>query len=254
MSDELLEKIERLRNLMREFVTPTQPIKPDYAQRCENSYLQLREPLMGMDDIYLLLPRFVKTHDTLSAFAQTMKTRYKTYAERRLFIQDEFEPLIQMLETTTGFNEHVLQNFDQTNVSINSSIQLASQSYQSDKHVFISYSRADKLYAEALYVDLQKRSIPIWKDNQIEVSDIWWDEIEKAIRNSFAFIVIMSPKSKQSAWVKKEIHLAQDLELPIFPLLLKGDRFPLLGDIQFENVTNGLLPTEKFYTKLNTKL
>jgi serine/threonine protein kinase len=118
------------------------------------------------------------------------------------------------------------------------------------QHVFISYSRRDKDYARRLADDLTGSSFKVWIDDQIDYGDAWFREIDKAINGCAAFVVIMTPDAYESEWVQKEILLAKRYKKPIFPLLLKGDEFAILIDIQFGDVKDGALPPADFYRRL----
>jgi hypothetical protein len=69
-----------------------------------------------------------------------------------------------------------------------------------------------------------------------------------------AFIVIMSPDAEQSSWVNREIGQAEANAKPIYPLLLGGDVFFRLNDLQFETVTDGRMPSEAFVRFLAIEL
>lgn len=118
------------------------------------------------------------------------------------------------------------------------------------QHVFISYSRRDKDYARRLADDLAGSSFKVWIDDQIDYGDAWFREIDKAINGCAAFVVIMTPDAYESEWVQKEILLAKRHKKPIFPLLLKGDEFAILIDIQFADVKDGAMPPADFYRRL----
>ncbi len=60
----------------------------------------------------------------------------------------------------------------------------------------------------------------------------------------------MTPHSQQSEWVKKEILLAKRYKKPIFPVLLDGEEFPIVIDIQFADVRSGGMPTVDFHRRL----
>lgn len=118
-------------------------------------------------------------------------------------------------------------------------------------HLFISYSRRDTDYAQQLKDDLRENGLPVWIDDQIEHGSQWFNEINAAIETCTAFVVIMSPDAEASEWVQKEILLAKRYEKPIFPVLLRGQEFPLLIDIQFADVRDETLPGTPFYRRLN---
>jgi murein DD-endopeptidase MepM/ murein hydrolase activator NlpD len=117
-------------------------------------------------------------------------------------------------------------------------------------HIFISYSRKDKIYARDLATDLQKHGFNVWIDDRIDYGTRWWRTIEDAIQNCSAFVIIMTPDSRNSEWVEREILMAQKRNKPIFPLLLSGEEFGLLITTQFANVTQGQMPQDDFYNDL----
>jgi serine/threonine protein kinase len=117
-------------------------------------------------------------------------------------------------------------------------------------HLFISYSRSDKAYADTLFDHLGQNGFTPWIDRQIEYGDMWFREIDEAIKTCAAFLVLMSPAAYESEWVQKEILLAKRYKKPIFPLLLAGDEFGILIDIQFADVRGGALPNADFLRRL----
>ncbi|MBZ0289886.1 MAG: TIR domain-containing protein, partial [Anaerolineae bacterium] len=118
------------------------------------------------------------------------------------------------------------------------------------RHLFISYSRRDKEYAQHLSDHLRYNGFEVWIDSQIDYGDAWFDEIEDAIKTCAAFVLVMSPESKGSEWVKKEILLAKRFKKPIFPLLLEGQEFGIVIDIQFADVQDGQMPDTNFHRRL----
>lgn len=108
-------------------------------------------------------------------------------------------------------------------------------------HVFISYSKQDIAFGRHLRGMLQNADIPVWMDETALVpSERWWKRIEDNIRSCAAFVVIMSPNSLASDWVEREILLAEKLRKPIFPLLLAGEPWSRLANIQYVSVEKGL--------------
>jgi serine/threonine protein kinase len=119
------------------------------------------------------------------------------------------------------------------------------------QHLFISYSRRDKDFALALREHLGNNGFTLWIDDAIEHGDQWFNEIHDAIKNSAAFLVIMSPEAEKSEWVQKEILLAKRYKKAIFPLLLKGDEFAILIDIQYGDVRDGQMPGTDFHRRIS---
>jgi serine/threonine protein kinase len=117
-------------------------------------------------------------------------------------------------------------------------------------HLFISYSRRDKDYAGQLTERLQQSGFNVWIDSQIEYGETWFKEIDEAIKTCAAFVLLMSPDAYESEWVQKEILLAKRYKKVIFPLLLDGEEFPIVIDIQFADVRGGAMPDTNFHRRL----
>jgi hypothetical protein len=92
-------------------------------------------------------------------------------------------------------------------------------------HVFMSYSRTDEAIMRRIVTFLRKQGVQVWVDNEklIPGTPIWEAEIEKAIFSASATIVILSPDSKESVWVRREISYAERYKKRIFPVLVRGD-------------------------------
>lgn len=118
------------------------------------------------------------------------------------------------------------------------------------QHLFISYSRRDKDYARHLTDHLIENGFTVWIDSQIEYGDTWFNEIEEAIQACAAFLLLMSPEASKSEWVQKEILLAKRDKKPIFPLLLDGNEFGIVIDIQFADVKDQSMPDANFNRRL----
>lgn len=90
--------------------------------------------------------------------------------------------------------------------------------------VFISYRHVppDDGLAEALSAFLRGRGIGVFVDKQIKVGRLWWQEIDRHLRASTAFVVFISPASILSDMVRQEVLVAHSLlkagQLSIFPV------------------------------------
>ena len=91
--------------------------------------------------------------------------------------------------------------------------------------VFMSYSRKDNIVAQRIVSFLRKQGVNVWVDNEklIPGTPVWEEAIEKAIKSASAIIVILSPDSKSSEWVRREISLADQYRKRVFPVLARGD-------------------------------
>lgn len=114
-------------------------------------------------------------------------------------------------------------------------------------YTFISYSHTDKEYAHKLADALQVEMLSAWIDDRIDYGSQWPHVIQEQLDNCGAFIVIMSPRSYQSAWVQNELSRAQRKRKPIFPLLLEGDPWLSVEATQYVDVRDGQLPARGFY-------
>jgi hypothetical protein len=118
-------------------------------------------------------------------------------------------------------------------------------------HIFVSYSHKDTQYVYDLTAELEKRGFLVWLDEHIPKGARWFQEIQKAIADCIAMIVVMSPDAEESEWVEQEIILARSQNKNIFPLLLRGECFPILIARQFTDITTGSLPDDEFYEQLS---
>ena len=88
--------------------------------------------------------------------------------------------------------------------------------------IFISYSRKDIDIARNLAGDLEKAGFDVWWDiSDLRGGDDWVRVIPSAIEASQIFIVLLSPKSIQSQWVKKEYLHALNLRMKIIPVMIE---------------------------------
>jgi len=118
-------------------------------------------------------------------------------------------------------------------------------------HIFISYSKKNKEYAYQLADYLEANGFRIWIDRtEIEYGVDWWDAIVAGLRGCGAFIVVMTPESKDSQWVKREVFLAEQQRKPMFPLLLNGENWELFVLTQYIDRRDGSLPDDDFLNRL----
>ena len=117
-------------------------------------------------------------------------------------------------------------------------------------HIFISYSHKDKKYVEKLEKKLLDEGFDVWIDHRIDYGARWTKAIERAIDTCDAYIVVMSENAKESQWVEREKIHAERRRKPFFPVLLDGEFWFSLGNIQFADARGGKLPPAKFYQRL----
>ena len=91
-----------------------------------------------------------------------------------------------------------------------------------EKHIFVSYKHEDSDFAEVLINRVGKAGFNTWVDHdQLHIGADWRNEIDQAIKNSFALIVIMSPEAKASEYVTYEWAFAWGAGVQVLPILYK---------------------------------
>src|SRR5262249_14228661 len=114
------------------------------------------------------------------------------------------------------------------------------------RHIFISYSRADRAYVSRLAAHLATVGIPVWYDFEVETGERFSQEIQQAIDECAAFVVVLTPASVASEWVRREISRAVRKDKRILPLLLSPCDTPIeLERMQQEDVTDGQMPAPR---------
>ena len=117
-------------------------------------------------------------------------------------------------------------------------------------HIFISYSHKNKNYVHKLQEALHSKGFEVWIDDRIDYGDEWPLIIQDRLDECDAFILVATEDSYNSKWVRKEVTRAQRTNKPFFPLLLSGEPWLSIESTQYSDVTDGSLPTEKFYERL----
>lgn len=89
--------------------------------------------------------------------------------------------------------------------------------------VFLSHSSADESFIDAIAEVLRRHGVPVWysKTNIIGAQQ-WHDEIGAALNRCDWFVLVLSPNSVDSMWVKRELLFALQqnrFENRIVPLL-----------------------------------
>lgn|SRR5690348_4201994 len=75
--------------------------------------------------------------------------------------------------------------------------------------VFLSYVQADEAFAKALSAQLIRRGISVWTtDYDLLPGDNVWLRIGDALQKSNAMVVLISPDSMRSEYVRHEIEYA----------------------------------------------
>jgi hypothetical protein len=113
-------------------------------------------------------------------------------------------------------------------------------------HVFVSYSREDQAYVDRLVALLRERGAEVWLDHLIDYGQHWATVIEERVETCALILVVMTPRSKTSPWVEREIYAAERANRTIMPLLLEGRIWFQLSNYQAEIVQGGTMPSDRF--------
>lgn len=127
------------------------------------------------------------------------------------------------------------------------------------KKIFISYSRRDSLIADTLARKLDKDGYQIWIDREsIYGGGQWREQIVLAVESADFFLLLMSPFSLASDNVRKELDLAEQIELQVFPLIVQPIqfippkmRYQLIGTQQIDFVSSFESGYDKLLVALN---
>ena len=90
------------------------------------------------------------------------------------------------------------------------------------RHVFVSYCHEDSAFARLLEEQIGQNGFGAWRDHALRAGDDWRLEIDTAIRESLAAIVVLSPASIRSAYVNYEWAFARGSGIPVVSILLKA--------------------------------
>lgn len=90
-------------------------------------------------------------------------------------------------------------------------------------HVFISYKREDVIYRNKVISFLEEANIDYWVDMKIEAGSGWREEIDSALADAFALIVVVTPNASKSQYITYEWAWALGNKLPIYPLIFEQD-------------------------------
>ena len=103
------------------------------------------------------------------------------------------------------------------------------------RHVFISYAREDERFVQMLRLQLEAAGFLVWRDLDIRAGEDWRGEIDEAIGDAAALVVIISRASRPSEYVNYEWAYALGANVKVVPVLLNmppSDLHPALAGLQ----------------------
>ncbi len=100
--------------------------------------------------------------------------------------------------------------------------------------VFLSHNHADKEFVRRLASDLNAHGIKYWLDEaEMKIGDSLIQKISEGLTSANYFIIVLSPNSVNTPWVKNELEIALTLEISrsrqisILPVLIKDCEIPI---------------------------
>lgn len=110
---------------------------------------------------------------------------------------------------------------------------------------FLSHSSSDKPFVRQLASDLDAAGVSVWLDEQrIKVGDSISESISHGLASSDFFLIVISEKSIESEWVRKELNSAlltevQKRQVHILPLKLEDVEIPsLIADKRYADFSD----------------
>ena len=100
--------------------------------------------------------------------------------------------------------------------------------------VFLSYARDDRAKAEAIVVALEAKGLTVWWDGLLEGGHEFAEKIEQALASADAVVVLWSPVSIHSHWVRDEAATGRDRGRMV-PVTIGGAE-PPLGFRQLQHI------------------
>lgn len=96
--------------------------------------------------------------------------------------------------------------------------------------VFISYNREDMAFAQRFLHALQAEGVDVWWDQSLRAGQTYDEVTEAALRGAKAVVVLWSPRSVVSRWVRAEATLA-DRNKTLLPVMIEPCERPIMFEL-----------------------
>jgi TolB-like protein/Flp pilus assembly protein TadD len=97
-------------------------------------------------------------------------------------------------------------------------------------HIFLSYNRGDRAAAFLFVGALEAKGYQVWWDAGLRVGESYDEVTEAALRRAVAVVVLWSPRSVGSRWVRAEATIAQKLGT-LFPVMIEACERPVMFEL-----------------------
>jgi formylglycine-generating enzyme required for sulfatase activity len=91
---------------------------------------------------------------------------------------------------------------------------------------FISYKKEDFQVAERVVTGLRNEGFSVWWDDGLTPKTAWDEELEREIAAAATVIVLWTPRSINSEWVRTEAHYGQDRG-KLIPVMMEDCSIPI---------------------------
>jgi len=88
--------------------------------------------------------------------------------------------------------------------------------------LFLSYSRADRPFAEQFVKAAAARGVNVWYDEDIEGGQDWREKIVAALGSAKALVILFSEHSNNSHQLIKELAVADNMQKLVIPVLISN--------------------------------
>ena len=112
--------------------------------------------------------------------------------------------------------------------------------------VFISHSRKDKLFLRKLKADLEENYISTWVDeDEMYHGDTLAEKLTEGIDETTHFVIVLTPNSIKSEWVRYELKSAIKASNKIIPIKFRDCEVPKeIESIIFFDLSNEIVETK----------
>jgi hypothetical protein len=119
-------------------------------------------------------------------------------------------------------------------------------------HVFISHCHENRKFAKGCQAKLTETGFTAWRSDSIPGGEDWRNEIDRAITEAFALVVVITPESRASEYVTYEWAFAWGAGIKVIPVLLKKTQIhPRLESLQYLDFTARARPWDKLVDLLS---
>ena len=155
----------------------------------ENEFEKLREEIISQEELHDYIPDFLFTNRTLYEFWDYIKPTFSTYAERRRFLKDEFNPLLSYLEEKKRSEER-------------------KQAFEYE--VALSFAGEEREYVEKVAEYLNKNGVKVFYDeSQEEEAKMWGVDLTEYLYGIYAkkaryCVMFISKNYAEKVWTRHE--------------------------------------------------